>query len=127
MRPLRHAREAYVPYSHFAVGAALQAEDGTIYTGCNVENASYGLTICAERNALFQAVAQGKRAFSAIAIVTENGVTPCGACRQVLAEFSPHMMIVVADPDGRRGLYNLDELLPAAFLPAQLPDHQEKR
>jgi cytidine deaminase len=117
----RKAREAaYVPYSHFAVGAALHSEDGTIHTGCNVENASYGLTICAERNAVAHAVAEGARRFDAIAVVTENGVTPCGACRQVLAEFGPHMTVVVADIAGNRTVYGMQDLLPAAFTPAHL-------
>jgi cytidine deaminase len=113
-------KAAYVPYSHFAVGAALRAEDGTIYTGCNVENASYGLTICAERNAVVHAVAEGARRFDAVAVVTENGVTPCGACRQVLAEFGPAMTIIVADTAGNRTVYAMQDLLPAAFTPEQL-------
>lgn len=111
---------AYVPYSHFAVGAALMAADGTIYTGCNVENASYGLSICAERNAVFHAVAQGVREFGAIAVVTENGVLPCGACRQVLAEFNPQLTVIVADVAGNRHSYTLAELLPYAFGPGDL-------
>jgi cytidine deaminase len=115
------ARErAYAPYSHFAVGAALRAADGAIYVGCNVENASYGLTICAERNAVAHAVASGAREFGAIAVVTENGVTPCGACRQVLAEFGPAMTVIVADTRGNRRVYTIAELLPDAFGPAQL-------
>lgn len=112
--------QAYVPYSHFAVGAALRAANGAVYTGCNVENASFGLTICAERNALAHAVACGAREFTAIAVVTENGVTPCGACRQVLAEFAPDMPVIVADAGGHRRWYRLIELLPDAFTPAQL-------
>ncbi len=115
------AREmAYAPYSHFPVGAALQTANGTIYAGCNVENASFGLTICAERNAIAHAVAQGARKFTAIAVVTENGVTPCGACRQVLAEFAADMMVIVADTSGHRHVYHLNELLLDAFTPAQL-------
>jgi cytidine deaminase len=116
------AREAaYVPYSHFAVGAAVRGASGEIYTGCNVENASFGLTICAERNALAHAVAQGARSFPAIAVVTENGVTPCGACRQVLAEFNRDMTVIVVNTAGERQVYRLSELLPAAFGPGQLP------
>lgn len=113
---------AYVPYSGFAVGAALRAEDGTLFAGCNVENASYGLTICAERNAVFQAVAAGARRFDVIVVVTGNGVSPCGACRQVLAEFGAHMTVILANTSGARRIYTLDQLLPAAFLPSQLPD-----
>ncbi len=113
---------AYAPYSHFAVGAALRVADGAIYMGCNVENASYGLTICAERNAVAHAVASGARDLVAIAVVTENGVTPCGACRQVLAEFGPAMTVIVADTRGNRRSYMLGELLPDAFSPEQLKD-----
>lgn len=113
---------AYAPYSHFAVGAALLAPDGTIYTGCNVENASYGLAICAERNAVAHAVASGARTFEAVAVVTENGVTPCGACRQVLAEFGPKMAVIVADTAGNQRHYRLNELLPDAFGPEQLAE-----
>ncbi len=116
------AREAaYVPYSHFAVGAALLGPGGRIFTGCNVENASFGLTICAERNAVAGAVGQGVRQFSAIAVVTGNGVTPCGACRQVLAEFNPNMTVIAADVSGQHQSYVLSDLLPAAFTPEQLP------
>jgi cytidine deaminase len=111
---------AYAPYSRFAVGAALLAASGQVYTGCNVENASYGLTVCAERNALFHAVAQGERRFTAVAVVTQNGVTPCGACRQVLAEFNAQMTVIVADTMGNRCIYNLAELLPDAFGPEHL-------
>jgi cytidine deaminase len=113
-------RKAYAPYSGFAVGAALLASDGQVYTGCNVENASYGLGVCAERNAIFHAVAEGVRRFAAVAVVTENGVTPCGACRQVLAEFNPEMIVIVADLAGNSRFYALDELLPRAFGPSDL-------
>jgi cytidine deaminase len=115
------ARElAYVPYSGFAVGAALLASNGAVYTGCNVENASYGLTVCAERNAVFHAVVSGARDFLTVAVVTANGVTPCGACRQVLAEFSPTMTVVTSDMAGNRRVYTLVELLPNAFGAADL-------
>jgi cytidine deaminase len=116
----RAQKLAYVPYSRFPVGAALLASDGTIYAGCNVENASYGLTICAERNAIAHAVLCGAKAFTAVAVVTENGVTPCGACRQVLAEFGPQMTVIVADTRGNQQIYSLADLLPAAFGPDQL-------
>jgi cytidine deaminase len=112
---------AYAPYSQFRVGAALRAADGTIYAGCNVENASYGLTICAERNAIAQAIAAGARDFVAVAVVTENGVMPCGACRQVLVEFGAEMMVIVADTRGHRRIYALSELLLDAFGPKHLP------
>ncbi|MGC8781901.1 MAG: cytidine deaminase [Anaerolineae bacterium] len=114
-------RHAYAPYSHFQVGAALLAADGTIYAGCNVENASYGLTICAERNAVAHAVASGARDFVAIVVATANGVTPCGACRQVLAEFNPQLTVILVDEAGQQRVYSLAELLPAAFASNQLP------
>ena len=107
---------AYAPYSHFAVGAAVQAKSGAIYSGFNVENASYGLTVCAERNALFQAIAAGEREFSILAVVadTPQPVAPCGACRQVMAEFGVDI-IVLANLAGDVLVYRLEELLPAAF------------
>jgi cytidine deaminase len=113
-------RNAYAPYSGFTVGAALLAEDGVIYTGCNVENASYGLTVCAERNAVFHAIASGTRDFVAVAVATENGVTPCGACRQVLAEFNPRMDVILVDAAGHVRETTLAALLPDAFVPEQL-------
>ncbi len=86
----RAAREkAYAPYSRYQVGAAVQTVEGRVFTGCNIENASYGLSICAERTAIFAAVAAGAREITAVALVTADGGTPCGACRQVLAEFLP--------------------------------------
>ena len=110
-------RQAYAPYSKFRVGAALLLADGKIVTGCNVENASYGLTICAERVAVTKALSAGYRKFQAIAIVAPCAVpTPCGACRQVLAEFGDLPVICA---DSRRlataQIYRLEELLPAAF------------
>ncbi|NLZ38962.1 MAG: cytidine deaminase [Firmicutes bacterium] len=108
---------AYAPYSNFPVGAALLTEDGEIFTGCNVENASFGLTICAERAAVFGALAAGKRNFTGLALIadTEEPPTPCGACRQVLHEFAPQMWIYCANLKGEKVLWQLRELLPAPF------------
>lgn len=112
------ARErAYVPYSHFAVGAAALAADGRIFRGCNIENASYGLTICAERTALFKAVSEGARELVAIAVVTSTHdvASPCGACRQVMAELGPKMKIILANLDGLRVMTDVPTILPGAF------------
>lgn len=114
----RLAREsAYAPYSHFSVGAALLAADGEVYHGSNVENLSFGLTVCAERVALFSAVAAGKRDFTGLALVTDTPepVTPCGACRQVLHEFAPNLWVVTANLRGQHKMFNLRELLPFSF------------
>jgi cytidine deaminase len=114
-------RRAYAPYSHFPVGAALLGRSGQVYLGCNVENVSYGLTVCAERVAVFNAVSEGERVFEALAVVTSNGGSPCGACRQVLAEFNAQMTVYVADTEGRYRTFTVEELLPEAFLPEDLP------
>jgi cytidine deaminase len=108
--------QAYAPYSNFSVGAALLGRSGSVYTGCNVENLSFGLTVCAERNALFSAVAAGEREFTAIAVVadSETPVSPCGACRQVLAEFGLDLQITCANLQGARFQSTLRELLPRA-------------
>lgn len=113
-------RLAYAPYSKFPVGAALRTASGKVYTGCNVENASYGLTVCAERVAILKAVSEGETAFVALAVVTDIGGSPCGACRQVMAEFAPEMPVVIADTNGGRHHTSVAELLPAAFLPQHL-------
>lgn len=113
------AQKAYAPYSHFYVGAALQALDGQVFTGCNVENASLGLTICAERVAICNAVQQGCRTFSAIAIVATQPATPCGACRQVLAEFTqPQFRVIVASMHAQEEVkvYSMEKLLPHQFV-----------
>ena len=114
-------KKAHAPYSHFPVGAALLAKSGRAYTGSNVENASYGLTVCAERVAVFKAVSEGEREFEALAVVTENGVTPCGACRQVLMEFGGDIQVIVADTAGHRRVFALTDLLPEGFTPEHLP------
>jgi cytidine deaminase len=114
---------AYAPYSQFQVGAALLGGDGRIFSGCNVENASYGLTVCAERNAVFAAVASGVRTFRAIAIVSSADVpiTPCGACRQVLAEFAPSFEVRCYGQAGAEQHDTTAALLPHAFSDRVLP------
>ncbi|AKX93354.1 cytidine deaminase [Moorella thermoacetica] len=109
--------KAYAPYSHFRVGAALLTAGGRVYTGCNIENASYGLTVCAERVALFQAVAAGEREFTALAVVGGDleACFPCGACRQVLAEFAPDLEVITGRPGGSIHRRRLKELLPDTF------------
>ena len=111
------AREnAYSPYSHFAVGAALLCEDGTLYEGCNIENASYGLTNCAERTAIFKAVSEGHTKFKALAVVadTEGPCAPCGACRQVMAEFKIPL-IIMGNLMGNIKIVTIEELVPFSF------------
>lgn len=118
----REASErAYAPYSRFAVGAALLGRSGRVYTGCNVENVSYGLSVCAERVAVFKAVSEGEQEFEALAVVTSCGGPPCGACRQVLAEFGSDVTVYVADAEGHYRTFTVEDLLPAAFLPGDLP------
>jgi len=113
----RTAREhAYCPYSDFAVGAAIETEQGRVYSGCNVENVSFGLSICAERVAAFAALAEGDRQWRALAVVSSDGSVPCGACRQVLAEFAdPELRIHTATPDGRYRTQTLGDLYPNPF------------
>ncbi|MGD8624856.1 MAG: cytidine deaminase [Anaerolineae bacterium] len=120
----RQARRlAYAPYSNFPVGAALLGRSGRVYTGCNVENAAYPLTTCAERTAIAKAVSEGEREFEAIAVVTATGATPCGACRQILREFGGpggELRVIVADTAGHVQTYTIADLLPASFTPDQL-------
>ena len=121
----KQAREAasvaYVPYSHFSVGAALVAKNGLVFQGCNIENASFGMTNCAERTAIFKAVSEGHRLFQAIAIIadTEDPCAPCGACRQVMVEFNIPT-IILTNLKGHTQVYTLDELLPLSFGPKDL-------
>ena len=113
---------SYIPYSHYAVGAALLAKDGRIFTGCNIENAAYPVTICAERTAIFKAVSEGARDFEAIAVATEDGQGyPCGSCRQVMAEFALDMDVMLADAAGNITVEtSVSDLLPGAFTPKNL-------
>ena len=113
-------KKAYAPYSRYKVGAALLGKSGTVYTGCNVENASYSHTVCAERTAVLKAVSEGETEFEAIAVVTKNGGSPCGACRQVLSEFAPKLIVYIADKDGEYRTTTLEMLLPDSFTPAHL-------
>ncbi|MCD7744412.1 MAG: cytidine deaminase [Lachnospiraceae bacterium] len=128
----RARQRAYVPYSHFSVGAALETEDGEIFLGCNIENASYTPTVCAERTAFFKAISEGRRQFRQIAIVggyagetentTENFCPPCGVCRQVMAEFcdpETFRVVLAKSPEEYR-VYTLNELLPLNFGPKDL-------
>lgn len=108
---------AYAPYSTYSVGAALLTRSGRIYLGANVENAAYSLTVCAERVAVFKAVSEGETEFEALAVMTINGGSPCGACRQVLSEFAPKMPVYIADADGNYRQTSVAELLPDHFGP----------
>jgi cytidine deaminase len=110
-------KTAYVPYSHFPVGAAILTEDGTLYTGCNIENASFGLTNCGERTAIFKAVSEGHRRVIAIAVAgdTDGPVSPCGACRQVMSEFGPDARVLLTNLKGDVQVTSVRELLPGAF------------
>ncbi len=114
-------KRAYAPYSNYRVGAALRAKSGKIYTGVNVENAAYPQTMCAERVAIFKAVSEGEMEFEMIAVATDNGGSPCGGCRQVMAEFGLDAIVLIADGEGRlQKQMTVDELLPEAFTPKHL-------
>lgn len=113
----RAQEQAYAPYSNYRVGAALLGRSGRIYTGCNVENAAYPLSLCAERAAVAKAISEGEREFLAIAVVTENGGAPCGACRQVLREFGEDIVVFIADTGGHCRQFTVRELLPESFGP----------
>lgn len=111
---------AYAPYSGYAVGAALLTADGSVFTGCNVENAVYPAAICAERVAMTKAISEGQREFVALAVATHNGGSPCGICRQVMYEFAPQMLVVIADDARVVAEMTVTDLLPAGFGPEQL-------
>lgn len=114
-------RRAYVPYSNYPVGAALRTKSGRIYTGVNVENAAYPQTMCAERVAIFKAVSEGETEFEVIAVVTNNGGSPCGGCRQVMAEFGLDTIVLFGNGKGELVQEtNVNELLPGAFIPKHL-------
>jgi cytidine deaminase len=118
----RAANRAYAPYSKFRVGAAVLAGSGKIFSGCNIENASFGLCNCAERTAIFSAIAAGEQKIAAVAVYTptKTATSPCGACRQVLNEFGPHALVISICDSADRLEATLDQLLPAAFGPGQL-------
>jgi len=121
----KQARQhAYAPYSHYAVGVALLTASGKIYSGVNIENATYSATVCAERVAIFNAISEGERDFIALAVVTRNAGTPCGTCRQVLAEFGMETLVLIADTRGNVAqTLTVADLLPGAFTPDYLrPD-----
>ena len=108
---------AYVPYSHFPVGAALLCKDGTVFTGCNIENAAYGATVCAERTAIFKAVSEGHREFDTLVIAgrSDGYCVPCGTCRQVMMEFAPELTVICLNRRGEGRKFALRELLPYGF------------
>ena len=115
-------RRAYAPYSDYKVGSALRTKSGKIYTGVNVESAAYPMTMCAERVAVFKAVSEGEREFEVISVVTDNGGTPCGGCRQVLAEFGLETIVLIGDGNGNLlQETTVGDLLPGAFTPKDLP------
>ena len=119
---LEMRRFSYAPYSHFRVGAALECEDGSVYTGCNVENAAYGSSLCAERTALVKAVSEGRRRFVRLAVVGDSAdyCWPCGACRQMLREFGADLEVLAANREGAYVSVPLEELLPHSFGPETL-------
>lgn len=117
---IKARKQSYSPYSKYAVGAALLADNGRFYTGCNVENSSYGLTICAERTAVVKMVSEGVGKIKAIVVCTENAGSPCGACRQVLAEFAGDVPVWLVDADGNGRETTLYTLLPDHFGPEHL-------
>ena len=119
-------KRAYAPYSDFRVGAALLTPSGKIFTGCNIENSSYSLTVCAERTAIFKAISEGHRRFTAIAIATERGefIPPCGACRQIISEFGPGARLILTGRNGAMRILAASDLFPEPFTPGLL--HKNK-
>ena len=113
---------AYIPYSHFPVGAALECDDGTVYTGCNIENAAFPCTICAERTAMFKAISEGNTRFKRIVVAgrSEDFCVPCGSCRQVMREFAPELEVNCHNGKGEAKHYTLRQLLPESFGPEYL-------
>jgi len=125
-RAIQAYHKAYAPYSGYSVGAALIADSGKVYDGANIENAVYPVTVCGERVAIFKAISEGEKSFSTLAVVTKNGGTPCGSCRQVMAEFSPHGLVLIANLKGELvGEYRVDQLLPSAFGDGDLEEARE--
>lgn len=121
------AREySYSPYSNYKVGAALLTAASNVYKGCNIENAAYTPSICAERNAVFKAVSEGETDFVAIAVATSNGGAPCGVCRQVMREFSPDLIVIIGNTEGEYLVVSLSDLLPHSFGPENLPPPQSE-
>jgi cytidine deaminase len=120
-------RFSYAPYSRYRVGAALLGASGRVYCGVNVENASYGLAICGERSAYVKAISEGERKFVAIAVVTDNGGSPCGACRQFMSEFGLETIVIQADAKGNYTLTTVGALLPGAFTPETLAEAKRQR
>jgi cytidine deaminase len=116
-------RKAYAPYSSFRVGAAIRTKKGRVYTGCNIENSSYGLAICAERTAIFKAISEGEKEFTAIAVASDDPdfCPPCGACRQVLMDLAPSLDFVMINKKGQEKVVTLKELFPYPFGPEHLP------
>ncbi len=121
-RAIEAREKSYSPYSHYKVGAALLTTGGKVYTGCNIENAAYSPSVCAERTAIFKAVSDGEREFATIAVVTSDGGAPCGICRQVIREFAPNLTIIVGNVQGNYQVFTLADLLPHSFGPENLSD-----
>lgn len=126
---LEAKEKAYVPYSKFKVGAALKTTSGKVFTGCNVENASYGLTNCAERTAIFKAISEGHTDFESIAVVTaiDEYASPCGACRQVMAEFGLNIQVIMGNKNGDYYIKTSGELLPNSFTNEQLESNDKSK